>query len=378
VQKNIKIKIIVTLLLFLIMILLVFLYVRPSGESSANYTTDNKKRSLINENELKKKFLSAIDSLLFQFGIKKEWIESYPSTGTEKQKKPAADKKNKDKNKTIKFQDSDLWFNKKVTVPLDLSVAEVNIDINNYLKENNSLLSASEDPKKFSVISDVYLSENSENKLIGKITFVQLKELKRNTSEICIVLENLDLLSEQDLGKILSSPEKFTVVMPYDIEKSDIQSKIFDSRKDYLLIFETGSEKDVDADFRSDMKSGECKSKIKSICNEYGKSSALVLSARRSIPNFENEIKEEFSRYNIKLYLDTIFVKFESKEKPSRKITDLIYDINVKTNKGYKTIYYLVKFSADDLAEFSSQINILKKRGFRFRVFSDIIKKQKE
>ena len=375
-QKNVKIKIIAASLLFVIMILLLFFFLKRSGNSPENSTADNKKKSSINEDELKRKFPSAIDSLLLQFGIKKDWIENYPSSGNEKPKKPVVDKKNKEKIKTTKSPGSDLWFNKKVSVPLDLSVAEVNIDLNNYFKENNSLLSASEDPKKFSVISDVYLSEDSTKKLVGKITFNQVKELKRNAAEICIVMDNLDLLPEQDMGKILLSPEKFTVVLPFDIEKSEIQSKIFDSRKDYILIFETGSEKDVDADFRSDMKPGEWKSKIKSISYEYGKSSAFILSARRSIPKFESDIKEEFSRYNIKLYLDTIFVKFESKEKPPKKVNDLISDINVKTNKGYRTIYYLVNFSADDLAEFGSQIFTLKKKGFRFRVFSDLIKRQ--
>lgn len=375
-SKNLTIKIISAGVLLILTVVMLLVYLKPAGDKKDNINLDDKKKNLINEEEVKKKVTFAIDSLISQFGIKKEWIENI--SGKENLKSPVSGKKNKAKEKTITNIDNNLWFVKKISIPVDLSVAEVNIDINNYLRDYNCLLTASEDLKKNSVTSEIYFTPDTTKKLVGKIIFSQSKELKRDVSDICIVLNKLENLPEQDINKILSSSEKFSVVLPDDIEKSDIQVQIFDSRKDYILFFDMGSEKDIDADFRSDMKPGEWKSKIKTMFNEYSKASAMILSPRRSIPKFENEIKEEFIRYSSNVFSDTIFVKFESKEKSPRKINELINDIIVKTNKGYKVIFYLVNFSSDDLSEYTSQVYILKKKGYRFKIFGDAIKKAKE
>jgi hypothetical protein len=374
--KNLIIKIISAGVLLIITVVLLMIYIKPTGDKHDNITQENNKKNLINEEEVKKKVTLAIDSLISQFGIKKEWVENV--SGKENLKSPVPVKKNKVKEKTIPNINNNLWFAKKVSIPVDLSVAEVNIDINNYLRDYYCLLTASEDLKKNSITSEIYFIPDTTKKLVGKIIFEQSKDLKRDVSDICLVLNKLENLPEQDINKILSSPEKFSVILPDDIEKSDIQAKIFDARKDYLLYFDTGSEKDIDADFRSDMKPGEWKSKVKTMFNEYSKASAIILSPRRSIPKFENEIKEEFIRYSSNIFSDTIFVKFESKEKSPRKINELINDIIVKTNKGYKVIFYLVNFSPDDLSEYTSQIYVLKKKGFRFKIFGDAIKKTKE
>jgi hypothetical protein len=375
-QKNFKIKIISAGALLLFAVILLIIYLKPMVDRPDS-TTQEKIKTLVNEDELRKKIPNVIDSLFTQFGIKKEWIENSAGSDIEKQKKPAPGK-NKDKNKVISPVNSNLWIAKKVMVPTDLSIAEVNIDINNFLRDHNCSLTASEDVKMNSVKSEIYFTRDSVKKLVGKILFIQSRELKRDASDICIILNKLENLSEQDLGKILSSTEKFSVILPDDIEKSDVQSKIFDARKDFLLLFDIGTEKEVDADFRSDMKSAEWKSKVKTLSNEFGKASAIILSPRRSIQRFESEVKDEFIKYCSNIFSDTVFVKFESREKPAKKISELINDITAKTNKGYKVIFYIINFSPEDLTEFTSQVYPLKKKGFRFKIFSDAIKKLKD
>lgn len=379
-QKSRKLKIIILSSLFLILLILITIKFTCGSKEDEAIQKDNIKKISYNDDQLKKKIPYAIDSILLQFGIKKEWIKTVTEGTNVKVEQKTTDKTKKDKDKkgkTVIPEKKKLLFDKEISIPADLSVAEVNIDINNYLNEIYCSLTASEDPKNGSVKSEIFVNQDSTKRLIGSLFFIPSKELKRDAADVHLVINHIEDISPQDADIILSSPEKFTIVMPDDIEKSDVQAKIFDSRKDYLLMFDIGSEKDVDADFRSDMKSGEWKAKIKNFCTEFAKSSGIIFSNRRSIPKFESDVKEEFSRYNNNLFSDTIFVKFESKDKPGQKISELIKDIISKNSKGYKTIYYLVSFSAEDLSEYSKQINSLKKQGFRFKVFGDIQKKPK-
>jgi len=378
---NQKTKIIFVISLSSLLVILIVLKILIKPSQSDNPVYDNIKKIAYKDEELKKKIPAAVDSILYQFGIKKEWVKSSiegtsPPVSLQKQ-----DKLNKAPDKKSQKKDSPnlkVMFTKEISVPYDLSIAEVNIDINNYLGGLNCELSASEDAKSGNVRTEIYSNQDSLKKLIGILTYMPLKDLKRDAAEICIVLGKIEDLPAQDIDAVLSSSEKFSIVMPYDIEKSDIQAKVFDSRKDFLLNLNIGSEKDVEADFRADMKPGEWKSKIKNLSSEFNRASGVVLTCLRNIPGFDNEVREEFLKYTKNIYSDTIFIKFDTKDKPAQKISQLLNNIIQKNSKGYKKLFYLVNFSFEDLNEYSKQVYSLKKKGFRFRTFADIIKKQKE
>ena len=379
-QHTQKIKIIVSSFLLLLLIILVILRIIFKPSTSDNVNNENNKKTTYKEEDLKKKIPLTIDSILYQFGIKKEWVKTSMEGITLNPSPKSTDKVNKTKDKKDKKEalSSKVLFSKEITVPFELSVAEVNIDINNFLSELNCYLTASEDAKNGNVKTEIFSEQDSIKKLIGNLIYIPSKEVKRDAAEICLVLNKIEDLSQQDIDIILSSPEKLTIVMPYDIEKSDIQAKIFDSRKDFLLILDIGSEKDVEADFRSDMKMSEWKTKIKNLSSEFSKASGIVLTNLRNVPGFENEVSEEFLKYNKNIFSDTIFVKSDSKDKPSQKINGLLNNIIQKNNKGYKKIFYLISLSAEELTEYSKQVYTLKKKGYKFRTFAEIIKKSKE
>jgi hypothetical protein len=379
-QHSQKIKIIISSFLLLLLVILVLLRIIFKPSTSDNVINENNRKTTYKEEDLKKKIPLTIDSILYQFGIKKEWVKTSVEGITLNPSPKSTDKVNKTKDKKDKKEalSSKVLFSKEITVPFELSVAEVNIDINNFLSELNCYLTASEDAKNGNIKTEIFSEQDSIKKLIGNLIYIPSKEVKRDAAEICLVLNKIEDLSQQDIDIILSSPEKLTIVMPYDIEKSDIQAKVFDSRKDFLLILDIGSEKDVEADFRSDMKMSEWKTKIKNLSSEFNKASGIVLTNLRNVPGFENEVSEEFLKYNKNIFSDTIFVKSDSKDKPSQKINGLLNNIIQKNNKGYKKIFYLITLSAEELTEYSKQVYTLKKKGYKFRTFAEIIKKSKE
>jgi hypothetical protein len=370
-HKNFKIRIIIVICLIITLAILIFLKF-GSGKKKTDEITLQKTevKKTINYDNLRNDIIQKLDSIYFSFGIKKEWISDFnPAVKIKTDKKPKSDT-----TKITKVKD-DLWFQREIQLPPDLPTFEVNVDVNEFLGLNNLKSEITEEFNKVtntaSVEMQVWLGDSTK-KLIGKISYKTNKELKRSTSEICIVIAKLEKLSSQELDRLIGTTEKFTFILPDEIELSEVQSKIFDSKKDYILLFDVGSDKDIDADFRSDMPEKEWKSKIKSISYEYTKASAIILNSRRPNLKIQNDVKAEFQKHNKNIFLDTIFIKFDGKEKSGAKINNLLNDIVYKTANGYKDIYYLLTMNGDEVEEFTKESYKLKKKGFKFRSFSEM------
>jgi hypothetical protein len=371
-----KISVIVILILTLICVIIIKGRITKSVQEKSQDKV-SKINTRISDDEILLKYPRGIDSIFFQYGLKKDWvkttIEKYSFKDTAS-KQPSGKKKKTEVTITKPKKQEKFLFTKEINVPPDVSIADINIDINNFLDSGGLSLSASEIHQSGNVVSKIYRNNDSVKVAVAILNFVPVKDLKRDAAEICVILSNLDKLPEADLDKILNSSEKFSVVLPYDIEKSEIQAKVFDAKRDYVLIYDIGSEKDVDADFRSDMKQKEWKSKVQSMSFEYNKASGILLSARRSLPSFYSDLFQEFSRYNKNIYSDTIFVKYETTEKAEKKIELIVTDIKNKTARGYKNIFYLVEFSSEDFDLYQKEIPELKRKGFKFKTFGEINK----
>jgi hypothetical protein len=96
----------------LILALIIFLKKDDTEKPETTETDTTNKTTLKSEpKDLRESLDYSIDSILYNFGIKKDWIT------TEK--------------KTSKAE----WFNKSVLIPKDVTSAEVNLDISSYLNE---------------------------------------------------------------------------------------------------------------------------------------------------------------------------------------------------------------------------------------------------
>jgi HJR/Mrr/RecB family endonuclease len=321
-------------------------------------TTEEVKTKNYTAEELKIKMPNEIDTILFSFGIIKEWINDNPA---------------KNKNDT---QNDALWFNKEILIPYDLPLASVNYELKSFLKSVNFAETVYEDPRSKNLSVDIYHSADSAKKPLAKLSLLYSDKINRTASDVAIILNNVDKLNASDFEKIVSSPEKFTVVLPVNFENADIQSQVLETGRDFVLIYDVGNQDIPESDFRNDMSEKQWKGKVRSVTIEYPNTSGIFLNNISKDVNFEEDLAVHFNKYSKVLYKDTVLVKFTTKETEERKIYDLFSQILTNTNRGIKSQVYLVEFDVNDFNNYIREVNNLRKRGYRFLTFKEIMKQK--
>jgi len=261
---------------------------------------------------------------------------------------------------------------------LDLSAAELFIEISSFLKSIDLSSSINEDPKTRNLSINIHHIEDTLKRVLAKIDFIYSDKVKREAADVCIILNNLQDFSEEELNAVLNSTERYSLILPVNIEETDIQSTIFDSGREYLLMLDIGSEDDVHADFRSNMKEKNWKSKVRTLSYEYDKAGGVLLKIRSKQFKFENDVRDEFERYRSNVFRDTVFVDFEQVYDGGKMVTALFNDIKQRTSKGNRSLIYLVSFSFEDFQNYSKRVYSLKKKGYNFMTFSSSIKRRSQ
>lgn len=359
----------------IVLFLILFFFYRRASVRNENVVKEFSTTTVksLSSDELKKVIPARIDSIVSLFGIRKEWIREAGST-------PEPDKK---KQKTEKVKKSvtpppptGLWFAKEITIPKDVPAAEINYEISNSLYEYDFDCSGNEDPKSGNLSLSIYNKRDSSKKMLGSVQFIYSDKVKREAADICLILDKVGDIPIDKLEKLLKSPEKYSVVLPDIVDKIDAQTVVLDSKRDFLLFMDIGVPEDLAAEFKTDMLEKEWKSKVRSVCYEYDKASGVIVLNPRKITPLGTDILTEFGLYNLKAYRDTVLVRFNSEEKGRHKIDALFNDIITRTQKGGRSMIYLVQFSADDFAAYTADIFKLKRKGYRFFTFTDIIKRR--
>lgn len=351
--SNTKVKLLIFAVLAITGIIL-FIVSGNVTKQDVTATTEEVKTKNYTAEELKIKMPNEIDTILFTFGIMKEWINDNPA---------------KNKNDV-------LWFNKEVLVPYDLPLASVNYELKSFLKSVDFAETVTEDPRTKNLSIDIYHSADSAKKPLGKLSLLYSDKINRIASDVAIILNNVDNLSASDFEKIVSSPEKFTVVLPVNFENADIQSQILETGRDYILIYDVGNQDIPEADFRNDMSEKQWKGKVRSVTIEYPNTSGIFLNNISKDINFKQDLSAHFNKYSKVLYEDTVLIKFATKETEERKIYDLFSQIFTNTNRGVRSQAYLVDFDMNDFNNYIREVNNLRKRGYRFLTFKEIMKQK--
>jgi len=383
-EKNLKIKVISITALLISVLTLLFFYIKAKGkeEVKTDIATAPPQKTL-SADELKKILPEQADSIMYLFGIKKEWIRD-AGKREEKSITPAAGKDKKQKvkkeqkpGKTTPVPDN-LWFSKEVSVPRDLSIAEVNLELAKYFSELDFSCNGIEDPKAGGVLLNISHTKDSSKKTLANINFIINDKIKRDAADVCLILNKVEDMTIPELEKVLGSTEKFTVVLPEHINKIDAQTVVLDSKKDYLVFADIGNDDDIGAEFKTDMSEKEWKSKVRTLCYEYDKAGGVIILNPRKHFKYETDLFGEFSRYNLKAFKDSVLIRFNSDEKGGKKATALFNDINTRTMKGNRSLIYLINFPADEFKAFFDEAAKLKRKGYRFFTFSDILKRRQK
>jgi len=381
-QKSEKIKILLIVSLLIFASILVF--VRGCSNKEAEKIIKEKEEKAetkqLPAEELKKIIPPQIDSILYQYGINPEWIKNVSDNPSqEKLKKEKTKKPEKQPPKPVvkpSMKTDNLWFMKEITIPKDIPFAELNLEIVNLMNGYKLSSTSFEDPKTYNQLFNIYYTADTSKKVVAKINFVYSDKIKRETADICIVLDKVESYSPSFLEKVLASGEKYSVMLPDDINKLDLQTLVLESKKDYLVKADIGTQDDIEAEFRSDMKEKDWRTKVRTICYEFDKAGGVILRNPRFQHKMEMELLDEFSKFPLKAYRDTILTKYNSSEKSKKKISDLFSLILSRAKNGITSQIYVVNFTEEDYQNYMAGLHIIKKRGYKFFTFSDIMKRR--
>ncbi len=351
-------------ILIIIPVIAVLLIVNSFITGSSEEQIQNQEVALTSE-ALKQVIPAHIDSILFSFGIKKDWIKNLnPSVDTIKTKKV-------DKLPT-RYKSS--WLLKQVSVPKDLPLSTINYELTNYLHSLKLNTIAYEDPKNSAVSLEVLNNEADTGNVEAVIQLVYNDSLVREASEIALILTNTEQYALNDLKGMLDMPEEFAMVLPIDYKYSDLQSAILESGKDYVLVYSVGVEDDFSADFRDKMPEKEWKSKIKSISAAFPKSSAIILNNPEELYKYEKAVREQFLEYRPNVFRDTLYTDL-SKLDGGHPVEVMYNDIIEKSKAGKKYLIYMAEFSPGDFKYYIDKMYELRKKGYKFVSLSRILKK---
>ena len=289
---------------------------------------------------------------------------------TDKKSEKNTDKKNKPVVNDV------LWFAKNIQIPKDVSTAEVNLEIKSSLSEYDFDCKANEDPKSGNLMINIFNKKDSSSKTLAYVNLEFSDKIKRDAADVCLVLNNVENIPLTQLEKMLLLPDKYSVVLPDIVSRIDAQTVVMDTKRDYVMFLDIGIEDDLMAEFKKEMSPKEWKSKVRSVCYEYDKASAVIILNPRKIQPLETDLLVEFSKYNLKAYKDTILIKFSPDEKSDKKINLFFNDVLTRSQKGAKSMIYLVDFNNDDVTSFRNESYKLKRKGFKFYNFTEIMKKR--
>lgn len=362
--------IIVGVLSVLMIVLFIFYRMNEVKDKKVIKEFSTNEVKILSPDELKKLLPAKIDSIVTLFGIKKEWVSDANKVEVPKPLKG----KNEKKIKTV-INDA-LWFAKNIIIPKDVSTAEINLEIKNSLSEYDFDCIANEDPKSGNLMINIFNKKDSSAKTLAYVNLEFSDKIKRDASDVCLVLNTVENIPLPQLEKMLLIPEKFTVVLPDIVSRIDAQTVVMDTKRDYVMFLDIGTEDDLLAEFKKEMTQKEWKSKVRAVCYEYDKASAVIILNPKKIHPMETDLLMEFSKYNLKAYKDTILIKFSSEEKSDKKINLFFNDILTRSHKGAKSMIYLLDFNNDDITTFRNESYKLKRKGFKFYNFTEIMKKR--
>ncbi|HWQ82749.1 MAG TPA: hypothetical protein VN514_10805 [Ignavibacteria bacterium] len=366
-------KVVVLCSLIVLFLVLFFFYRRAAVKNDPVVKEfSSVKFRTLSTDELKKIIPAKIDSVVALFGVKKEWIKEDGTVADQDKQKSKKDKT----KKPVPPQMPNLWFFREISIPKDVPAVEINYEISNSLYELDFDCAGNEDPKNGNLLLNIYNKKDSSKKTMAAVQFVYTDKVKRDAADVCLILDRVEDISQGNLEDVLKSPEKFSVVLPDIVDKIDAQTIVLDSKRDYLLFMNIGTDEDLTAEFKSDMREKEWKSKVRSVCYEYDKAAGVIVLNPKKIFPLGSDILTEFGLYNLKAYRDTVLIKFNTEETGRKKIDALFNDINVRTQKGGRSMIYLVTLTAEEFGDYKEEIFKLKRKGFKFFTFTEIIRRR--
>ncbi|MEO8512817.1 MAG: hypothetical protein ABI543_04615 [Ignavibacteria bacterium] len=330
---------------------------------------DNKQVKKVDIEQLSVILSPGIDSVLKNFGIKNEWITN------------SADDKNLKKGSNPKTKEAEL-FTKNVIIPMDLTSIEVNADITSYAGGFGLKSIVNEDIITKDIVLLINNGDTASGKLpIAKLNITHSDKVHRESSIICVIINNINEYSPEDVDKLLINKSEFSFVFPRNLDDIDLQNKLLHSKKDVIINMTVGGKDNYETDFNSAMDTKAIHERVKSFSVDFPTVPAVLLTKKDSdvSPQVMSAITNDFASYKIKVINDFELAQLLSKAEDDSKEKYNVFTANLK-NKGSlaKSIITTISVSKDDFAKFYDDILTLKKLGYKFCNFSDFAARKDE
>jgi len=310
-----------------------------------------------------------IDSILFTFGIKKEWITSGMVIDKIKGQKPVTPKKNNSEAE---------WFTKNVVIPEDLASAEVNLDLSLFVNKVGLSPTATEDIKTKDISFEIRnLNDTSKGLPLVKINLTHSDKISRETGTFCFIINNIAQYKKDEIDNLLGIANEFSFVFPRNLENIDVQNKLAQSKKDILVNIVIGSRENSDVDFSLADDDKALNQRVKSFSTDFPNINKIILT--RADPNpllgiLSGKLTEEFAKYNIRVIKDSLIVPLlnKSEEDSKERVGIMIKNLRAKVPNPGKGVS-IINLSYDELLNLFDNLAVMKKLGYKFYTLSEYL-----
>lgn len=379
-HKSFRFKIGLVLVLALFAIGLYYLVKHFTGSFDSDnltHTINNQRPSefstfRISYEELRSKTDRDIDSIFYNFGIKKEWITTaYPEDKPQKQKK-----------ETPKV----LWFVKNVLIPKEVSSAQINLDLTSYLNYLGLRDSVYEDIKTTDLVMNLTSPEDTSSSQSGiplaKIIINHSEKVVRESCTFVIVLNISRYRHDTNVDYLLTNSNEFSYLFPRNPDEIEFQNKLIQLKKDVILNLFIGKNDNIDADFNTGMDDKEIKQKARSIILDFPNIRTYYLTRIDSslqLGTIYSSIGTEFQKYSGSIIPDSSITRLllKSEEDSKSKLDLIIERLKSKIGTTSKVITFLT-IPNDELLNFYDEVMNLKKLGCKFYTYNQYTDKLKQ
>jgi hypothetical protein len=344
-----KFRFIILGALFAIILILLYLYYFKDDNIAGNdlSTLDSNKKTTDSVSfEPQTNLNRSIDSILFTFGIKKEWIT------TEIQKK---------QNQKAE------WFVKNVMIPKDLTSVEINLDISSYLNHIGMNSKVNENILNKDITISVNNPETTKQLPAAIINITHNDKAVRESGIIAIVIDKINSFSAEDIEKLVINKNEFSYVFPRNLDDIDIQQKLLHHKKDVVIGLTYSAGENYESDFNSAMDEKAIREKVKNFALDYTSINKVLLTCPTgdaSLSQLRNRISAEFARANISVINDSMLVNAYSSGEKDR--TGMFFNNVIQKTNLLRNIIVVYPAEKSEFEDFYSRVMVYKKLGYKF------------
>ncbi|MCC6866242.1 MAG: hypothetical protein IT280_08810 [Ignavibacteria bacterium] len=357
-------------LLIIAAILLISKFILNNENSDSPSEKKETKDVNIQEQKLSKEQISillspGIDSVLHNFGLTDEWITTFQ---TDKNIKASSTKKETE------------LFVKNVLIPTDLTSIEVNADINSYITSLGLTSQVNEDITTKDITIQITNTDTLTGSLpLAKINIEHSDKVSRESAQICIIINNINEYTPEEIDNLLLSKNEFSFVFPRNLDDINLQNKLLHGKKDVIINLTIGNKDNYETDFNASMDDKAILERVKNFTVDFPTVTTVLLSLKdQDIPaKTINSVTLQLTNYKIRILPESsLTVLLTAAEKDSKDKFNMMAKNIITKGKLAKSIVSTVNVTSEDFTGFYDKILYLKKLGYKFCNYSEYVSRK--